>query len=478
MGEERPPISCRSASKEDREFYKVEKKMRIVIVGAGKAGEALIENLSKENHDIVVIDQNSNLVEKLVDSYDIIGTVGNGAAYDVQMNAGIKGSDMIIAVTNADEVNILCCILAKRLGVEYTIARVRNPEYSTQMEFMRDQIGINMIINPEFEAANDMFRMLQFPVAANIETFAKGRVNLVEIRVSQESDLQGLPLMELQKKKGLHILICAVVRDEELFIPRGDFVLQAEDRLFVTGTTKQVMKMIKYQGLSQKRMKDVLMIGGGRISYYLAQKLLKHNINVKIIELDKERCKELSKKLPKASIINSDGTLQDVLDGERISYFDACVSLTGIDEENIIVSMHAASKGVAKTITKISRRNLLAILERVGLESCVIPKDIMATRIVRYVRAKQNSQGSNVETLYRILENRVEALEFNVCANFSQLGVTLEEMPIKKNILIAYILRGNELIYPRGMDTIREKDRVIVVTTQKYLRDLNDILEG
>lgn len=225
-------------------------------------------------------------------------------------------------------------------------------------------------------------------------------------------------------------------------------------------------------------MKDVLMIGGGRISYYLAQKLIKHHINVKIIELDKERCKELSKKLPEATIINSDGTLQDVLDEERISYFDACVSLTGIDEENIIVSMHAASKGVSKTITKISRRNLLAILEKVGLESCVIPKDIMATRIVRYVRAKQNSQGSNVETLYRILENRVEALEFNVCSNFSQLGVTLEEMPIKDNILIAYILRGNELIYPRGMDTIQEKDRVIVVTTQKYLRDLNDILEG
>lgn len=226
--------------------------MRIVIVGAGKAGEALIENLSKEDHDIVVIDQNSNLVEKLVDSYDIIGTVGNGAAYDVQMNAGVKGADMIIAVTNADEVNILCCILAKRLGVEYTIARVRNPEYSTQMEFMRDEIGINMIINPEFEAANDMFRMLQFPVAANIETFAKGRVNLVEIRVSQESDLRGLPLMELHKRKGLHILVCAVVRDEELFIPRGDFVIQAEDRLFVTGTTEQVMKMIKHQGLSKK----------------------------------------------------------------------------------------------------------------------------------------------------------------------------------------------------------------------------------
>lgn len=451
--------------------------MRIIIVGAGKVGEALIENLSKEDHDIVVIDENSNLVEKLVDTYDIIGTVGNGAAYDVQINAGIESSDMLIAVTNADEVNILCCILAKKLGVEYTIARVRNPDYSTQIQFMRDEIGINMIINPEFEAANDVFRMLQFPAAANIETFAKGRVNLVEMRISEESDLIGMSLVQLQRKFLLDILICVVVRGEDIFIPRGDFMLQAEDRMFVTGTMDQIVHLMSQQGISKKRVKDVMVIGGGRIAYYLAQKLIQHNIDVKIIESNKERCKELSEKLPKVTIINNDGSLQEVLNEERIQSYDACVSLTGIDEENIVISMHAASQGVLKTITKISRRNLLTILEKVGLESCITPKDIMATRIVRYVRAKQNSQGSNVETLYRILENRVEAIEFNVSSNFVKRGVTLQDMSIKDNILIAYILRGNKLIYPRGKDTIREKDRVIIVTTEKYLRDLNDILE-
>lgn len=452
--------------------------MRIIIVGAGKVGEALIENLSKENHDIVVIDENSNLVEKLVDNYDIIGTVGNGASYDVQINAGIQNADMLIAVTNADEVNILCCILAKKLGVEYTIARVRNPDYSTQIEFMRDEIGINMIINPEFEAAHDVCRMLQFPAAANIETFAKGRVNLVEMKISEDSDLVGLSLVHMKRRLSLDILICVILRGEEIFIPRGDFVLQAEDRIFVTGTMDQVMQLMSQQGISKKRVKDVMIIGGGRIAYYLAQRLIQHHIDVKIIELNKERCKELSEKLPGVTIINNDGSLQEVLDEERIQSYDACVSLTGIDEENIVISMNAASKGVWKTITKISRRNLLTILEKVGLESCITPKDIMATRIVRYVRAKQNSQGSNVETLYRILENRVEAIEFNVSSNFLKRGVTLEDMRIKDNILIAYILRGNKLIYPRGKDTIREKDRVIIVTTEKYLRDLNDILEG
>ncbi len=451
--------------------------MNIIIVGAGKVGEALIENLSKENHNIIVIDEKADLVEKLVDTYDIIGTVGNGAAYDVQINAGIGRTDMLIAVTNSDEVNILCCILGKKLGAVYTVARVRNPEYLSQMEFMRDEIGINMIINPEYEAANDIFRILQFPVAANIETFAKGRVNLVEIKLEEQSDLIGMSLIDLRKNSKLDILICVVVRKEEIFIPNGDFVLQEGDRVYVTGTTRQLIVFFQKQGIYKSSVEDVLLIGGGKISYYLAQKLIKHGIDVKIIELKKERCIVLSEKLPEAVIVNNDGTLQEVLNEERISKYDACVSLTGIDEENIVTSMYAAGQGVPKTITKISRRNLIAILKKVGLESFITPKNIMATRIVRYVRAKQNSKGSNVETLYRILDNQVEALEFNVSSNFSKIGLTLEEMPIKENIIVAYILRGNELIYPRGKDVILEKDRVIVVTTEKYLRDLNDILE-
>ena len=386
--------------------------MNILIVGAGKVGEALIENLSKEKHDIIVVDEKIELVEKLVDTYDIIGTVGNGASYDVLINAKIQKADMLIAVTNSDEINMLCCIIGKKLGVKDTIARVRNPEYSLQLDLLQQEMGIDMVINPEFEAANDIFRMLQFPSASNVESFAKGRVNIVEGKVSANSDLIGVSLTELRKSSKLDILICVVTRDSQVLIPRGDFVLQEGDGIYVTGTTQQLILFFKQQGVYKKNVRDVLMIGGGKISYY------------------------------------------------------------------IVTSIYAESLGVPKIVTKISRINLVPIIEKVGLSSYITPKHIMATRIVRYVRAKQNTQGSNVERLYRIVNNQVEALEFYVSENFQQIGVSLEEMKLKENILIPFILRGDTLIYPTGKDMICEHDRVIVVTTQKYLRDLNDILEG
>lgn len=452
--------------------------MNILIVGAGKVGEALIENLSKEKHDIIVVDEKIELVEKLVDTYDIIGTVGNGASYDVLINAKIQKADMLIAVTNSDEINMLCCIIGKKLGVKDTIARVRNPEYSLQLDLLQQEMGIDMVINPEFEAANDIFRMLQFPSASNVESFAKGRVNIVEGKVSANSDLIGVSLTELRKSSKLDILICVVTRDSQVLIPRGDFVLQEGDGIYVTGTTQQLILFFKQQGVYKKNVRDVLMIGGGKISYYLAKKLIKQGIQVKIIERHERRCLELSQKLKEATIVHNDGTLHEVLDEERLARYDACITLTGIDEENIVTSIYAESLGVPKIVTKISRINLVPIIEKVGLSSYITPKHIMATRIVRYVRAKQNTQGSNVERLYRIVNNQVEALEFYVSENFQQIGVSLEEMKLKENILIPFILRGNTLIYPTGKDMICEHDRVIVVTTQKYLRDLNDILEG
>ena len=291
--------------------------MNILIVGAGKVGEALIENLSKEKHDIIVVDEKIELVEKLVDTYDIIGTVGNGASYDVLINAKIQKADMLIAVTNSDEINMLCCIIGKKLGVKDTIARVRNPEYSLQLDLLQQEMGIDMVINPEFEAANDIFRMLQFPSASNVESFAKGRVNIVEGKVSANSDLIGVSLTELRKSSKLDILICVVTRDSQVLIPRGDFVLQEGDGIYVTGTTQQLILFFKQQGVYKKNVRDVLMIGGGKISYYLAKKLIKQGIQVKIIERHERRCLELSQKLKEATIVHNDGTLHEVLDEDN-----------------------------------------------------------------------------------------------------------------------------------------------------------------
>lgn len=452
--------------------------MKIVIVGDGKVGSTLTEYLSNEGHDIVLIDNRPRVIEDALNSYDVMGITGNGASYSVQMEAGVNKAGILIAATSSDEVNILCCMIAKKIGARHTIARVRNPDYFHQLTFMRDQLGISMMINPEFEAANDISRILRTPSAITIEPFAKGRIDLAQIKITPDSPLADMSLSKISHTWAPKILVCAVQRGEnEIYIPGGNFVLKAGDKIYFTASHSELNTFFKELNIFRHKIKNVLLIGGGKIAYYLAQQLIEMNMRVTIIEQDQDRCLELSGALPKAMIIHGDGTEHDLLQEEGIGNMDACVTLTGIDEENIILSMYARSQQVHKVITKINKISFHSIVESLGLESIVSPKYTTANHIVSYVRAKQNSRGSNVQTLYKIVDGHAEALEFLVTEKTTFAGVQLKNLRLKKNLLIACIVRRNHLIIPGGDDTIEVNDSVIVVTTNQYLDDLNDILE-
>lgn len=451
--------------------------MYIVIVGDGKVGRVLTEQLSREGHDVVVIDRDPQVVEEVVNTFDVKGLCANGATYEAQKEAGTANADLLIAATSADEINILCCLVARKLGAKRTIARVRNPEYLGQLAFMQEDLQLSMVVNPEFEAAREIARVLRFPSAAQIESFGKGRVDLVEIRIPNESPLCNAKVSELSSGKR-KVLICAVQRGEEVFIPSGSFVLQAGDRIHLTASAADMADFFKCKGLQKARVKGVMIIGGGRIGEYLAKTLTETGMEVKIIETQEDRCRELSERVPKAAIIWGDGTDQSLLDEEGLDRMDALVALTGIDEENIIISMYANLKKTPKVITKINRNSFTGILESVGLDTVISPKQISADHIVSYTRALQNSNGSAVKTLYKLVDGKVEALEFEAGEDAgSMLGRPLKELKLKSELLIACIIRRNKLIYPTGEDRIEKGDRVVVVTANKYLSDLREILQ-
>ncbi|MGI6577757.1 MAG: Trk system potassium transporter TrkA [Eubacteriales bacterium] len=450
--------------------------MRIVIVGDGKVGRALIEQLSKEGHNVVIIDSSSRVIDESVNSMDVMGVIGNGASYSVQMEAGVDRADLLIAATSSDELNILCCLVAKKIGAKSTIARVRNPDYSSQLSFLRDELGLSLVINPELSAANEISRILRFPSALKVETFSRGRTELVELKVTAESKLEDTALYELEKKYRIKILICAVQRGEEVFIPGGDFILRSGDRIHITGDQSEINAFVKAVGISREKIRSVMVIGGGRIAYYLARMMTGTGARVKIVELDEGTCVKLSEGLKNVDIICGDGTDHQLLIEEGIGETDAVVALTGIDEENILIALYANSINVNKTIAKVNRNSLFGIADNLGLESIISPKDITVDYILRYVRAMQNTMGSNVLTLYRIVENKAEALEFRVDKKAECVGVPLKELKLKPNLLIASIMRGDSHIIPRGDDTIEADDRVIVITKNHRLRDLDDIL--
>lgn len=448
--------------------------MYIVIAGDGKVGSTLAEELSKEGHDIVVIDSNSKVVEESVDLYDIRGVCGNGASYQVQKEAGVDQADLLIAATSSDELNILCCLVAKKLGARHTIARVRNPDYSKQLAFFREELGLSMVVNPELEAAREIARILRFPSAIKIDFFAKGKVELAEVNIGEDSPLDGMPLYELQNRYRVKVLICAVQREQEVYIPDGGFVLKNGDKIHITASHAQLAAFLKGIGLFKERIRHVLIVGGGKIAFYLAYGLLDAGMHVTIVEQDEKRCVELSESLPKATVIQGDGTDPALLEEVGIGRTDACVSLTGIDEENILISMYAGQQKVDKVVTKINRTNFLQMLEKVGIESVVSPKKLTTDQIVRYVRAMQNSEGSSMTTLYRLVGNQVEAMEFLVLdSRFT--GVPLRELRIRKNILIACIIRENRMLLPSGDDTIAIGDTIILVTANRALRTFEDI---
>lgn len=450
--------------------------MNIIICGGGKIGTAITANLCREGHDIVVVDSNPKVVDYLVNEYDVMGICGNGADFKIQEEAGVSKAHIFIATSSSDELNILSCMIAKKFGARHCIARVRNPDYAKQRVFMREEFGLSMMVNPEFDAANEISRMLRFPSAIKIDSFAKGRVELAEIKLLEGNPLCGRPIHSLYREYGFKILVCAVQRDDTVLIPTGDFLLQQGDKIHITGSHKDLSAFIKELGIYKQPVRSVIIVGGGKIAYYLARQLCDMGIRVKIIEQNKARCVLLSEVLPKATICCGDGTDQALLLEEGIESADACITLTDIDEENIIVSTYAAIKGVSKNITKVNRTSLLDILDSIGLDSVITPKSITADLIVQYVRAKQNSKGSNILTLYKLINGKLEALEFTVRENNKFLGRPLKDLPLKKDLLIASIIRGNKQIIPRGDDTIELHDSVVVVTSNPFLGDLNDIL--
>lgn len=451
--------------------------MRIVIVGCGKIGLTLTESLSKEDHDITIIDTDIKVVNSIVDVYDVLGIHGNGANYSIQLDAGVNNADLLIATASSDEINMLCCLIAKKIGVKNTIARIRDPEYSKQFVFMMDKMGLDMVVNPEYEAACEITRSLTFPSATKIDTFSKGRVDLAEMKITQENALNNCRLSELYNRFKIKILVCAVQRENNVFIPSGDFVLQSGDKIHFTASHTELASFFKAIGVYKHKSRNVIIIGGGRIAYYLAVQLIEMGMSVKIIEKDEDRCIELSESLPKVKIICGDGTDQSLLAEENLEQADACVAITGIDEENVIISMFAKKNNVKKVITKINKSSLIEMVGNIGLESIISAKQITSDRILRYVRAMQNSEGSNVLTLYRLVNNRVEALEFYVSDNYLFAGKTLRELNIKSNMLISCIIRQNKIIFPGGSDKIEKGDNVIVVTANEKLHDLYDILQ-
>ena len=451
--------------------------MKIIVLGAGKVGKTLIKHMSNEDHDIIVVDQNATKVEEVVNQFDVIGVVGNGGSYDILMEAGAEDANLIICVTASDELNILAGLVAKKMGTRHTIARVRNPDYSSQRDFMRNQLGFSMIVNPELEAASEIRRVLSFPSAVKVDTFSRGKVELAEFFVEDHSRLNGVELNQLHKITKTNILVCAVSHNEDVIIPDGNYAIKPGDHLYITGTHRDLSKFCLDIGVITSRIKNVIIIGGGKIAYYLSKQLSTQGIKVKIIEKDKNRCQVLAEKLPYVTIIHGDGSDDELLNEEGIENTDAVLALTGLDEENIVLSLSAKSLYHKKTIAKVTRMNYTGLSDVLKVDSIVAPKKIVASQIIRYVRAKMNKDhDSAVKTLYKIVDGEVEAVEFKVTEHFKFLHKTINEMKIKEHVLVAAIIRKNEVIVPKGNTSMELNDYVIIVSRGEIMKSLNDML--
>ena len=449
--------------------------MKIVIIGLGTIGETILKNLSKEGHTITIIDENKDVVESLIEKYDVFGIVGNGACMDIQEEAGVHGSDLAIVITNSDELNIFACLVAKKAGVKNTIARVRNPLYRAQILEMKDELGISMIVNPELDTAHEIFNLINLPSIAQAEHFAKGRVLLVEIVAEKGCDLIGETLVSLGKKLSTKTLICAVQRGDEVTIPSGNFVIEEGDRIHLTADANTLRNFLSEIHLVTTPLKRIMIVGGSKLGYYLADELSAKKFSVKLIEKDKALAEDLAEKLPRVTVIYGNGTRHDILLEEGIEAMDALVALTDVDEENMLVSMFANKMKVKKSITQIKSDDLYDMLEELGIKNNVSPKDIVANRIISYARALANTRGSNVLTLHRLVGGKVEALEFAAKTKEKFYDKPLKELKIKENCLIACINRQNKVIIPDGNTQIQLGDHVIVVTTHKNFDDLTDI---
>jgi len=451
--------------------------MKIIIVGCGKVGTTLAEQLNRENHDITLIDTNEEAIQNISDSADVMGVTGNGAVYQVQMEAGIQDADLLIATTNSDELNMLCCLIAKKAGNCHTIARIRNPEYSSEIRYIREELNLSLAINPELAAAREIARLLRFPSAIKIEPFAKGRIELLKFLIPEHSLLNDMRVMDVVNRLKSNVLICVVERGNDVVIPDGNFVMKKGDKISFIASHQESADFFKKAGVDNNIVKSAMFVGGGKLTHYLCRLLEDTKIKIKIIERDEERCRQLSELLPKAMIIHGDGTDEQLLLEEGIRQTEALASLTGFDEENIMLSLYASSQSKAKLITKVNKIAFENVINSLNIGSLIQPKMLTAEIILQYVRAMQNSMGSsNIETLYKIAADKAEALEFRVKEGSPVLGIPLEKLKLIDNLLVACINRGGTIITPRGKDTVEAGDTVIVVTTHTGLNDLTDIL--
>ncbi len=452
--------------------------MKIIVIGCGKIGATILASLTAEGHDVIALDNNPEIIASITNIHDVMGVCGNGADCDTLEEANAANADLIVAATNSDELNMLACFLAKRMGAQHTIARIRNPEYNDKsLGFMRQHLDLSMAINPELLAAHELYNILKLPSAAKIETFSTRNFEMIELRLKSDSMLDGMNLIEMRNHFKAKFLICAVQRGDEAYIPDGNFVLQSGDKIGITATPAEITKLLREIGILQKQARKIMILGGSRTGYYLAKMLTNAGNSVTLIERDPKICEELCEALPKAVIINGDGAQQEILLEEGLLSVDAFVALTGMDEENILVASFAQSQNVPKVIAKINRDELIPLAEHWGLDCVVSPKKLISDILVQYARALKNSEGSSVETLYKLMDDKVEALEFRVKNDFPMLKVPFKELKTKKNTLIAGIVRDRKLIIPTGEDMLLSGDRVIVTAANQRIDSLSDILK-
>lgn len=452
--------------------------MNIIIAGCGKVGRALAEQLSREKHDITVIDRKPEAIQQITNIADVRGVVGNGASFEIQMDAGIDTADLMIAVTDADEVNLLCCLIAKKAGGCQTIARVRNPVYHHEIHHIKDELGLSMVINPEWAAAMEMARLLRFPSAIDIDTFANGRIELLRFQLEEQNPLCNNKIKDLHMLSRCEVLICIVERGNEVLIPSGEVKLKAGDMISVVASPVNASRFFKTIGIETNQVKNTMIIGGGKISFYLAKRLLEMGIQVKIIEKDRDACERLCEILPKAMIINGDGTDRELLAEEGLAKAEGFAALTNMDEENVMLALYAKSMSKAKKITKVNRNTFDTIIGSLNIGSLIYPKHITSETILQYVRAMQNSIGSNVETLYRLVDGNAEALEFVIKGKSEVTDIPLQELQLKPHILVCAINRKGKIIIPKGQDCIQEGDSVVIITTDcGAYKDIRDIMK-
>ena len=454
--------------------------MQIVIIGNGSLGDSLIEYISRENHSITVIDEDEDVVNAVVNKYDVMGICGSGASVETLRDAGIGNADVVISVAGGDELNLLCCMMAKNLGAKHTIARVRDPRYLNQQSFMNSSLGVDVIINPEYEAAREAGRLIRFPAAMKIEKFAQGKVEVVEINIGKNHPFIDQPLIKFKSKYATNTLICAAKRGEEVIIPGGDYVIKEGDCISLVGSRADITDLFVKIGLVGKQLRDIMIIGGDSTSRYLAKQLLESGFKVKIIEQNEEICEELSELFPRATIIHGDATDPDLLDDEGVEAADACVVMTPNDQKNFIISMFAKTREVDKIIAKLTSKTFVKLASNSGIDSNVTPGMLVASKVLRYIRGlagmEDHENPGQIKSLHKLVDGRVEALEFDVLEDFDCVGMPLRTVRLKKNLIIAAVIRENTVIYPNGETTLEVGDGVIVMTTNEQLCDLDDIL--